>query len=64
MTHHPEKSEEINYNSLYYLVGLLTGLFIGVVIDCGIGYIVSLGIVGLLFAALFINVFVRGREQR
>ncbi|MEO6850921.1 MAG: hypothetical protein ABI203_01380, partial [Mucilaginibacter sp.] len=61
MTHHPEKSEEINFNALFYIVGLLTGLFIGVVTGCGVGFIISLGIVGLLFAALFINVFVRGR---
>jgi len=38
--------------------GLLTGLFI----DNGIGLTISLGATGLLFAALFQQVFVRGRE--
>ncbi|MDB5136175.1 MAG: hypothetical protein JWP37_2778 [Mucilaginibacter sp.] len=65
MAHHHEQQEETtNYNSLYYLVGLLTGLFIGVVIDLGITWTLSLGVVGLLFAAFFLSVFVRGREQR
>ena len=64
MTHQQEEQKEIEYKGLYYLVGLLTGMFIAVVTNSGIGYIVSLGVVGLLFAALFINVFVRGREQR
>jgi hypothetical protein len=65
MAHQHEQQEETtNYNSLYYLVGLLTGLFIGVVIDLGITWTLSLGVVGLLFAAFFLSVFVRGREQR
>lgn len=61
---HTEEKEEINFNALYYLVGLLTGLFIGVVIDISITWTLSLGVVGLLFAAFFLQVFVRGREKR
>ena len=62
---HAEQEEEaVNFNGLYYLVGLLTGLFIGVVIDISITWTLSSGVVGLLFAALFLQVFVRGREQR
>jgi len=58
MKHH----EETNFN-LYYLVGLLTGLFIGVVIDMGLAWIVALGITGLLFAGFFVNALVKGREE-
>jgi hypothetical protein len=62
MEHHHEQ-EETNFNALYYLVGLLTGMFIGVVTDMGFTWIFALGVVGLLFAALFIQVFTRGREE-
>ena len=61
---HEEAKEEVNFSALYYIVGLLTGLFIGVVIDQGFTWIFSLVVVGLLLAALFQSVFVRGREQR
>lgn len=64
MEHHQQQEEAVNFNALYYVVGLLTGLFIGVVIDISITWTLSLGVVGLLFAALFLSVFVRGREQR
>ncbi|MCO5950612.1 hypothetical protein [Mucilaginibacter flavidus] len=58
MKHHEEVK---NNDSLYYLVGLLTGLIIGVVIDTTFVLIPILGVVGLLFAGFFLNVFVRGR---
>jgi len=58
MKHHEEVK---NYDSLYYLVGLLTGLIVGVVIDTTFVLIPILGVVGLLFAGFFLNVFVRGR---
>jgi hypothetical protein len=66
MTHHheEEKKEEINFNALYYLVGLLSGLFIGAILDKGYTWIFVGGVLGLLTAALFLAVFVRGREQR
>lgn len=60
--HQAEK--EINIKGLYYLVGLLSGMVTGLVTAGTIGWIVALGVVGLLFATLFQQVFVRGREQR
>ncbi|MDB5023136.1 MAG: hypothetical protein JWP78_891 [Mucilaginibacter sp.] len=62
--HHEEKKEEINFNALYYLVGLVSGLFVGAIIDKGYTWIFVGGVLGLLTAALFLSVFVRGREQR
>ena len=62
MAHH-HKKEEINYDYVYYLVGLLSGLFTGVVINNGFILVPVLGIVGLMLAGFFLNVFVRGREQ-
>jgi len=62
--HHEEKKEEVNFDALYYLVGLVSGLFIGAIIDKGFTWIFVGGVLGLLTAALFLSVFVRGREQR
>jgi len=62
MEHQQEK--EIDFKGLYYIIGLLTGLVTGAVIDNGIGLTIGLGVTGLLFAGLFLQVFVRGREAR
>lgn len=64
MAHHQPAEKEKNIDSLYYVVALVCGLFLGLVIDNGIGWIIACGIIFLLFAALFLQVFVRGREQR
>ena len=62
MTHHHEKEEE-NYVNLFYIVGLLSGLFTGVVIDNGLILTLILGVVGLLFTAFFVKLLVSGRED-
>ncbi|HZY35594.1 MAG TPA: hypothetical protein VFE53_03035 [Mucilaginibacter sp.] len=62
MTHQHHKAEE-NHDKLFYIVGLLAGLFTGYVIGQGIILIVVLGIVGLLFAAFFLQLLVKGRED-
>ncbi|HEY4196823.1 MAG TPA: hypothetical protein VGM63_14870 [Mucilaginibacter sp.] len=67
MAHHHEeveKKEEINFNALYYLVGLLSGMFTGAILNVGYIWIFVGGVLGLLTAALFLSVLVRGREQR
>ncbi|HVW94442.1 MAG TPA: hypothetical protein VHA56_00570 [Mucilaginibacter sp.] len=56
-----EKTE--NYEGIYYLIGLLAGLFTGVVLDHSFILIPILGVFGLLFAGFFLNVFVRGRGE-
>jgi hypothetical protein len=63
MEHHHEEKEEVNFNALYYLVGLLSGLFTGAIIDKGFTWIFVGGVLGLLTAGLFVQVFVRGREE-
>jgi len=60
MKHHEEVE---NNDSLYYLIGLLSGLACGFIIDNGVVLTAILGITGLLFAGFFLNVFVRGRGQ-
>ncbi len=59
-----QKEQEINFKPLFYLVGLVSGLTVGVIIDNGLVWTGGLGVTGLLFAAFFVSVFVRGREQR
>jgi len=63
MEHHQEEKEEVNFNALYYLVGLLSGLFTGAIIDKGFTWIFVGGVLGLLTTVLFLQVFVRGREE-
>ncbi len=61
MTHHHTKEEEKSNDYLYYLIGLLHGLFVGLILGSGFIWIPILGIFGLLVAGFFLNVFVRGR---
>lgn len=62
MTHHHHQEEKKDFN-LYYIVGLLAGLFAGVVIDAGIVWILVLGVFGLAFTAFFTKLMVEGRED-
>ena len=62
MTHNHHKEQE-NYDKLFYILGLLAGLFTGYVIDQGIILIVCVGIFGLLFSAFFLQLLVKGRED-
>jgi hypothetical protein len=65
MAHHKNTEEKsINVNNLYYLVGLVFGLITGAVMEVGIKWVIVGGVLGLLSAVLFLQVFVRGREQR
>ncbi len=58
---HPK--EDNSYDFIYYAVALFSGLFTGAIIDKGFIWIPIGGILGLLTAAFFINVLVRGREE-
>jgi hypothetical protein len=58
MKHH---EEEKSYTYVYYLVALITGLFVGAIIDVGFVWIPVGGVLGLLSAAFFVNVLVKGR---
>jgi hypothetical protein len=58
---HEEKEKSID--NLYYLVALVCGVFTGWVIDKGWVWIVVGAVLGLLTAALYLRVFVRGREE-
>jgi len=62
MAHHHQKEEEKNYDFIYYLVGLISGLFTGAV--CGVSMIWVLvgGLLGLLTAAFYVKVLTKGRE--
>lgn len=60
---HQAKEEEKNYDYLYYVVALVCGLFTGAISNSGYTWIFIGGIIGLLFAGLFLRVFVRGRSR-
>ncbi len=63
MKHQHEQEEEKSYDHLYYLLGLVTGIFTGAILDvCMIWALVG-GVLGLLSAGLFLKVLVKGRED-
>lgn len=67
MSHHhhsPKKEQEArSLDYIYYLVALVSGMFVGAIVDRGLVYIPVGGVLGLLTAAFFINVLVKGREN-
>jgi hypothetical protein len=63
MAHHHNEEDEKNYKTIFRLVGTLTGLFIGVVINQTWQLVVILGVVGFLFAGFFRQLLVKGREN-
>jgi hypothetical protein len=60
MAHH---TKEENHDRYFYIIGLLAGLFIGAIINRGFIYIPVGAILGLLSAALFLKVLVKGRQS-
>ncbi len=61
MKHHHK--EEKNQDFIYYLVALVCGLFVGAVIDKGFIWIPIGGVMGLLTAAAFLRLLVKGRAE-
>lgn len=59
MSHH---EEEKNFDYVFYLVALISGAFVGAIIERGFIWIPIGGVLGLLTAAVFIKLLVRGRE--
>ena len=62
MTHHHHEEEKSN-NNIYYLVGLLSGLFTGAILESSFIWIPILGAFGLMFAGFFVTLLVNGRER-
>jgi hypothetical protein len=62
MKHH-HKEEDKSYDYVYYLVGLVCGLFTGAVIGVGFVWIPVGGVMGLLTAAFFVNVLARSSGE-
>jgi hypothetical protein len=61
--HNKEKEEEKSYDFVYYVLGLVTGVFTGAILDVGMIWALVGGVLGLLSAAFFLNVLVKGRED-
>ncbi|MBL4678642.1 MAG: hypothetical protein JKY70_20970 [Mucilaginibacter sp.] len=61
--HHLHHEEEKSYDFVYYLVALVCGLFVGAVVERGFIWIPVGGVLGLLTAAVFIKLLVKGREE-
>ena len=63
MTQH-HTPEEKSYDYLYYVIGLVFGLITGFFLDKSFVWVLVGGLFGLLTAAFFVNVLVKGREQK
>jgi len=61
--HHHQEEEEKSYAYLYYIIGLVCGLYTGYVIDKDFIWIPIGGVLGLLTAAFFANVVSRTSEK-
>jgi hypothetical protein len=62
MKHHEEEEKSLDF--VFYLVGLVSGLFVGAIIDVGFIWIPIGGVLGLLTAAFFVTVLVKGRGEK
>jgi len=62
MSHHHHE-EEKSYDFVFYLVAIISGMFVGAIVDRGFIWIPVGGVLGLLTAALFLKLLVRGREE-
>lgn len=62
MAHQHHTEEEKNYDYVYYLVGLVAGIFTGAILEIGMIWALVGGLLGLLTAAFYVKVFTRGRE--
>jgi hypothetical protein len=58
-----QQEEEKSYDFVYYLLGLVTGIFTGAILDVGMIWALVGGVLGLLSAGLFLNVLVKGRGE-
>jgi hypothetical protein len=61
MSHHHK--EEQNFDYVFYLVALLSGMFVGAIVERGFIWVPVGGVLGLLSAAVFIKFLVKGREE-
>jgi hypothetical protein len=62
MNHH-SKAEKESLNFVYYLVGILSGLFTGAIINVSYVWILTGGVLGFLTAAFFVNVLAKSSEE-
>ena len=62
MAHHHHE-EQKNFDYVFYLVALISGMFVGLIIERGFIWVPVGGLFGLLTAALFIKFLVKGREE-
>ena len=61
MSHHHEEKE--NYDYIFYLIALVSGMFVGAIVERGFIWVPVGGVFGLLTAAVFIKFLVKGREE-
>ena len=56
-----QSDKDLNY--IYYLVAILSGAFVGAVINVGFKWVIIGAILGFLTAAFFVTVLARSSEE-
>ncbi len=62
MKHH-EEEEVSNFDYLYYVIGMLSGAFTGLILDKGLIWALVGAVLGLLSGGLYLTVLVKGRAD-
>jgi len=56
-----QSDKDLNY--IYYLVAILSGIFVGLIIGVGFQWVIVGALFGFLTAAFFVNVLARSSEE-
>ena len=63
MKDHHSTEDAKSYDYLYYVIGLVFGMITGAVLEKGLIWVPIGGVTGLLTAAFFLNMLVKGHED-
>jgi hypothetical protein len=57
------KEENNNtFDWVYYVLGLFFGILTAAIVTCSVGWSILGGVIGCIFAAVFLNGIVKGRQ--
>ncbi|PYF75751.1 hypothetical protein [Pedobacter nutrimenti] len=57
-----KEENKTSFDWVYYVLGLFFGILTGAIVSGSFGYSLLGGIIGFIFAAIFLNGIVKGRK--